>query len=161
MADSVEIVGFAELQALLAKLGASATDTVKRQLAMSGFEMETEAKKNLTDVGGVDVGKLRASTHYRPSDGGLGAEVAAPNPEAAAVEMGTAPAGALKQHMPPSAALAGWVRRHGMPESAAFLVARAIKLRGIRARPWMSTAHTTIAPKFVKDLTAKLNQLVS
>lgn len=159
MAD-VTIEGFAEVQALLAKLGAQATETVKRQLAASGLEMETAAKQELTSVGGVDVGHLRASTHYRPANGGMAAEVAAPNPEAAAVEMGTASAGALKQHFPPPNALANWVRRHGMPESAAFLVARKIALRGIKARPWMSVAHDKTAPKFIKDLIAKLNQLV-
>jgi len=157
---SVEIEGLPELQALLAKLSAQATETVKRQLAASGLELETEAKKNLGSVGGVDTGQARANTRYRSAEGGMAAEVYSPNPVAAALEFGTAPAGALKQHMPPSSALVGWVRRHGMPESAAYAVARKIALRGIRARPWLSTAHTTIAPRFVKDLTAALNKLL-
>ena len=156
----VKIEGLPELQALLKKLGSDATETVKRQLAASGLEMETEAKKNLGDVGGVDTSHLRTSTRYRPANSGLTAEVAAPNPEAAAVELGTAPAGELKQHFPPPKALKPWLRRHGMPESAAYVVARKIALKGIRARPWLSKAHDTIAQKFVKDLTAKLNQLV-
>lgn len=161
MASSgVTIEGLPELQAQLKKLGADAVETTKKQLAASGLELETEAKKNLGSVGGVDTGQARSETRYRASDGGMGAEVYSPNPVAAAIEFGTAPAGALKAHMPPSSALAGWVRRHGMPESAAFLVARKIKLQGIRARPWMSKAHDTVAPKFVKDLMAKLNQLL-
>lgn len=157
---SVQIEGLPELQAMLQKLGIQATETVKKQLAASGLELETEAKKNLSSVGGVDTGQARAATRYRSADGGMSAEVYSPNPVAAAIEFGTAPAGQLKQHMPPSTALAGWVRRHGMPESAAFLIARAIKLRGIRARPWLSVAHTTVSAKFVKDLTAQLNKLV-
>ena len=156
----VTIEGLPELQALLRKLGSDATETVKKQLAASGLELETEAKKNLGDVGGVDTGQARASTRYRSAQGGLAAEVYSPNPVAAAIEFGTAPAGQLKQHMPPPAALQGWVRRHGMPESAAYPVARKIALVGIRARPWLSRAHDTIAQKFVKDLTAKLNALV-
>lgn len=167
MASSgVTIEGLPELQALLKKLGEQATETVKKQVMASGLELETEAKKNLTAVGGVDTGQARAATRYRSSDGGMGAEVYSPNPVAAAIEFGTAPLGKLKQHMPPSSALEAWVRRHGIADSpddvaeVAYAIARKIALHGIPARPWMSKAHDTVAPKFVKDLTAKLNQLI-
>ena len=158
--DLVHIIGFPELQQALQAQAQQATEVLKRQMKASGLELETEAKKQLSDVGGVDTSHLRTSTRYRPANSGLTAEVAAPNPEAAAVELGTAPAGELKQHFPPPKALKPWLRRHGMPESAAYPVARKIALVGIRARPWLSRAHDTIAQKFVKDLTAKLNQLV-
>ena len=158
--DLVQIIGFPELQQALQAQAQQATEVLKRQMKASGLELETEAKKQLSDVGGVDTGQLRVETRYRASDNELGAEVAAPNPVAAAVEYGTAPAGELKQHFPPPKALKPWLRRHGMPESAAYVVARKIALKGIRARPWLSKAHDTIAQKFVKDLTAKLNQLV-
>ena len=161
MADNVTIVGFAELQAALEKSAAQALEVTRRQVAASGLELETEAKKNLTAVGGVDTGQARAATRYRASDGGMGAEVASPNPVAAAIEFGTAPAGALKQHFPPPKALEGWARRHGMTEpGAAFLIARKIALRGIPARPWLSKAHDTIAPKFESDLKSAINKLL-
>lgn len=158
--DLVQIIGFPELQQALQAQAQQATEVLKRQMKASGLELETEAKKHLSDVGGVDTGQLRAETRYRPSDNGLGAEVAAPNPVAAAVEYGTAPAGQLKQHMPPPAALAGWVRRHGMPASAAFVVARKIALQGIRARPWLTVAHDKIAVKALADMKTAINKLI-
>lgn len=161
MADTnVEIVGLPELQKALKKANEEALEVLKKQLMASGLELETAAKQELTSVGGVDTGQARAETRSRVSDGGFGTEVYSPNPTAAAIEFGTAPAGKLKQHMPPPSAISGWVRRHGMPASAAYPVARKIALRGIRARPWMSVAHDKIAPKFVKDLADKLNKLL-
>ena len=41
---------------------------------------------------------------------------------------------------PPRAALRGWARRHGIPERALFVVARAIGRRGLAARPFMVPA---------------------
>jgi hypothetical protein len=47
-----------------------------------------------------------------------------------------------------------------MPPGSGYLVARAIALRGIRARPWLSVAHDKIAPKFLSDLKSALNALL-
>lgn len=161
MADNVTIVGFIEVQAALAKSAAQVLEVTRRQVAKSGLELETEAKKNLTAVGGVDTGQARAATRYRASDGGMGAEVYSPNPVAAAIEFGTAPAGKLRQHFPPPAALAGWARRHGFTTpGAAFLIARKIALRGIPARPFLQPAHDTISPKFESDLKSAINKLL-
>jgi hypothetical protein len=160
MANQVQVIGVKELQAALRKTGEQAREAFRHQLAQSGLELETEAKRQLGSVGAVDTGGTRARTHYRSSDSGMGAEVAAPNPEAAAIEFGTAPAGQLAQHQPPSAPLEAWARRHGMPPGSGYLVARAIRLRGIRARPWLSVAHGKIAPKFIADLKSALNALL-
>jgi hypothetical protein len=160
MNSTIQVVGIPELQKALKKAQDETVEIFKKQLQASGLELETEAKKELSNVNGVDTGQARAETRSRSTDGGLGVEIYSPNPTAAAIEFGTAPAGQLKQHMPPPKALEGWVRRHGMAESAAYLVARKIALQGIKARPWMSKAHDTVAPKFVKDLTAALNKLL-
>jgi hypothetical protein len=161
MANNVIVKGVPELRAAFRKARAQALETLKNQIEASGCKMATEAQQNLGGVGAVDTARLQGETCYRSSDGGLGAEVAAPNPVAAAVEFGTAPAGQLKQHQPPSAPLEAWGARHGFPPGSGFIIARAIRLRGIRARPWLSKAHTTIAPKFVRDLTAALNRMLS
>lgn len=157
---NMKVIGLPELSKQLAQIKDQARDALIKQVAASGLELETEAKRNIGDVGGVDTGQARASTRYRSSDGGMGAEVYSPNPVAAAIEFGTAPAGQLKQHMPPPAALEAWVERHGMPASAAYQVARKISLVGIPARPWLSRAHDTIADKFINDLTARFNKLL-
>jgi len=42
---------------------------------------------------------------------------------------------------PPVAALLPWVKRHGMPPSAAFAIARAIAKRGIKPKPFMEDGY--------------------
>ena len=150
----VTIEGLPELQALLRKLGTDATETVKRQLAASGLELETEAKKNIGDIPAVDTGKTRASIHYRSANGGMTAEVAASGVVPLVIEFGSAP------HFPPIAPLEAWAHRHGMPPGAGFAIAQAIARRGTPAHPFMYPAFDTISVKFVKDLTTKLNALV-
>lgn len=160
--NDFQIIGLPELEKALKRAQDEAVDTLKRQLLASGLELETAAKQELTSVRGVDTGQARAQTRSRPTDGGFAVEVYSPNPVAAAIEFGTAPAGKLKQHMPPPKALEAWARRHGMQgKGATYLIARKIALRGIPARPWMSVAHDKIAPKFVNDLRAKLNALLA
>lgn len=46
--------------------------------------------------------------------------------------------------MPPPDALAGWARRHGLPASALFVLARAIGRRGIKGRFFMAKAKTAV-----------------
>lgn len=42
---------------------------------------------------------------------------------------------------PPTSAILGWMRRHGIPEKAAFLVARAIGRKGIKPNHWLDRAE--------------------
>jgi hypothetical protein len=51
---------------------------------------------------------------------------------------------------PPKAALRGWARRHGIPESALFVLARAIGREGIKARPFLVPAFTRNADRIVR-----------
>jgi len=51
------------------------------------------------------------------------------------------------KRMPPPNALHGWLRRHGKPVSAAFVVARAIGRRGIKGRFFMKAAEEAIRVK--------------
>jgi len=51
---------------------------------------------------------------------------------------------------PPRAALRGWARRHGIPESALFVVARAIGRKGIPPRPFLVPAFTKHADRIVR-----------
>jgi hypothetical protein len=51
---------------------------------------------------------------------------------------------------PPRAALRGWARRHGIPDSALFLIARKIGRDGTPARPFLAPAFTKNAPRIVR-----------
>jgi hypothetical protein len=51
------------------------------------------------------------------------------------------------KRMPPPNALHGWLRRHGIPVSAAYVVARAIGRRGIKGRFFMKAAVDAINMK--------------
>ena len=51
------------------------------------------------------------------------------------------------KRMPPPNALHGWLRRHGIPVSAAYVVARAIGRRGIKGRFFMKAAEEAIRVK--------------
>jgi HK97 gp10 family phage protein len=79
----------------------------------------------------VDTGRLRQSIHWRTTRD-IEAIIEPSVDYAAFVEFGTKP------HWPPSGALDGWARRHGI--SPAFLVARAIARRGTKPQPYMEPA---------------------
>lgn len=79
----------------------------------------------------VDQGVLRASILPSVTSGGWVGVVGSNLAYAPAQELGTGP------FWPPIQALEAWARRHG---TVAFLVARAISRRGIRARRFLQRA---------------------
>ncbi len=86
----------------------------------------------------VDMGVLRASGFVRaPAATAAGVEVVlgyggAAHGYALYVHEGTGPAVGRPAFMPPPSAVLPWMRRHGIPERAAWAVARAIGRRGLR-----------------------------
>jgi hypothetical protein len=72
---------------------------------------------------------------------GISGRVYSPLPYASPMEAGRR-AGA---RMPPPSALTGWMRRHGIPTSAAFVVARSIGRRGIPGRFYLQRAYQAMA----------------
>ena len=94
-----------------------------------------------------DTGALKRSIHSdaRP----LSARIFSNLAYAVPVELGR---GKGKRPPPPNA-LHGWLRRHGKPQSAAYVVARAIGKRGIKGRFFMKAAADAIRfkmPSMVK-----------
>lgn len=81
----------------------------------------------------VDTGQLRASItpEVRTEGWNVIGIVGSNKVYAPFMELGTRP------HMPPLAALATWARRHN---TSAFLVARAIARRGLKARKYLQRA---------------------
>lgn len=67
-----------------------------------------------------------------------------------------------EKKMPPPQLLAGWARRHGKPQSALFVMARAIGKRGIKGRFFMRAAeHKANAevPRLVKELAQRVEKI--
>lgn len=69
------------------------------------------------------------------------------------MEYGRRPGG----RMPPPEALAGWARRHGFPQEALFVLARAIARRGIKGRFFFRKAHDAVE----RALPARIQQLAN
>lgn len=55
--------------------------------------------------------------------------------------------------------LTGWVRRKGMPENAAYPIARAILRRGLKPRPFFYPAYVTARRKLPQRLSTGLQRL--
>ena len=70
----------------------------------------------------------------------LSARVYSPLQYAIVMEEGRRPGAA----MPPPQALLGWMRRHGIPASMAFVLARAIGRRGIKGRFFLKKAMDSV-----------------
>lgn len=100
----------------------------------------------------VDTGRLRASitpevrTEGDDVLGVVGSNVA----YAPYMELGT------KAHMPPIAALETWARRHG---TSAFLVARAISRRGIKARRFLQGAFEKNKDRIIKRIERAVKEI--
>ncbi len=93
----------------------------------------------------VDQGFTRSSVLTEFMNKGLTAGIGTGQATGRYLEDGTRP------HWAPKGALLGWVRRHGMPDSAEYLVRRAIARRGTRARPWLRPAWDQWAPGYVQE----------
>lgn len=97
-------------------------------------EMFDEARRFLKQSDTYATGDLYDSVVTEVSARGLAIWVGSQSPYAAYVEFGTRP------HFPPLDAIRAWCRVKGIPESAAFPIARQISVRGTPAIPFMRTA---------------------
>jgi len=61
--------------------------------------------------------------------------------------------------MPPPDALAGWLGRHGMDASFAFVVARSIGRRGIRPKPYLKPALDKNRPAITREMSAVIDRI--
>jgi hypothetical protein len=94
-----------------------------------------EARNNVKQLDAFDTGALFNSLQLNVSPKGLSVTVFSTSKHAPFIEFGTAP------HWPPMAPIRAWCARKGLPESAAFLVARAISERGTPERPFLTPAY--------------------
>ena len=110
-----------------------------------GTRIETRARQLVPD----DTGLLRSSIVFRFVAGQ--AEVAARAKHAVFVHQGSRP------HWPPPGALAGWARRHGIPE---FLAARSVAQHGTKAVPFLRDAARDVFRRDVAPGIQKVARVV-
>jgi hypothetical protein len=63
--------------------------------------------------------------------------------------------------MPPAGALTGWLRRHGIPIAAEFVVRRAIGQRGIPPRRFLADVLTRLEPRFRAEFDQARREIVA
>ena len=160
------VEGTRTLQRNLQLLGLEAVPAMGAGLLEEAEVIMTEAKVLVP----VDQGELRASGHVQ------GPEISGPNvsvavgfggaaaPYAVWVHEGIGPAVGRPPFFPPLEKIKAWVKRHGMDESAAYPVARAIGQRGIPATKFLETpakARTAgMAGRLARFLKARYDRIV-
>jgi hypothetical protein len=126
-----------------------------------GRETTTEVRGLVRD--GVADAKRRVAKDTRRTEqsirgrvrtvaGTVVGEIGSPLASAATIEFGRR----AGSKMPPRGSLiaSGWLRRHGIPDSAEFAVRRAIARRGIRARPFLAPALADVQRRVTPALMA-------
>jgi hypothetical protein len=132
---TIELVGLEELsRKLKPRLYEQAVATLMEDITIVG---ERTAKQRAPR----DTGALKRSIHSQAKP--FSARIFSNLGYAVPVEYGRG----RNKRMPPPSALHGWLRRHGKPASAAFVVARAIGRRGIKGRFFMRAAEEAIRAK--------------
>lgn len=128
-AINVEIRGLEEAQRKAEQL---VTDMFGEPMLEAMRDSTLYVQRDAKRLAPVDTGRLRASItpSIRQENGILGV-VGSNVKYAPYMELGTKP------HWPPLSALETWARRHG---TTAFLVARAIAMRGTKAREFLQGA---------------------
>src|SRR5262245_5044325 len=92
------------------------------------------ARRNIRNIDAYATGAMYAGIQVSSSPGGLVFTVGCKEKYAPYVELGTRP------HWPPLDAIREWCRVRGIPETAAFPIARAIARRGLPERPFLYPA---------------------
>ena len=129
------IEGTPQLQAALRRAGAAGPQLLGRGLYQEAEGIMTTSKQSHVPV---DAGVLKTSGFVRPPEA-RGAAVSvelgyggAASAYAVYVHEGTGPAVGRPAFMPPVDVIRAWAKRHGIPEDAAFPIARAIGQRGLK-----------------------------
>ena len=92
------------------------------------------ARRNIRNIDAYATGTMYESIEVTHSPGGLVFAVGSTAKYAPYVEFGARP------HFPPLDAIREWCRVKGIPESAAYPIARAIARRGLPERPFLYPA---------------------
>ena len=131
---TVKLFGFDKLTSAFRSAPHWLGEEVGKGMSQSALAVQRESAM----LAPVDTGRLRASITTEVDKGVIPkwAKVGPSVNYGAYVEFGRRPG-----RMLPPAALLPWLKRHGMPASAAFVVARAIAKRGIKPKPYMQDGY--------------------
>lgn len=130
----VRIQGDDELARELKATGHRLTLAIANAVAETTINIERVAKRNVSDNGTTDVGRLISGIGVAVIDETT-REVRCNAPHSAAVEGGAAP------HWVPIEPLKAWARRKLKDESAAYAVQRKIAEQGTKAQPFLTPAR--------------------
>lgn len=144
----IEVIGLNDAKRKLREIDTQTANRIKAQVLKSGLKIESAAK----DKAPVDTGRLRAAIDTRVSNGGFTYEVYPTVTYAAAIEFGT------KAHFPPTGAIAGWARRHGL-SGKEYLIARSIARRGTKKQPFLFPAYEAEKDQFIDGIRTILKGL--
>lgn len=114
--------------------------------------LETKIKQELTKVGGVDTGQARQGIHSESER--LEATVKANALHTSIIEYGRQPG-----KFPPIEPIRRWVERKGI-DAPAFVVARSIATKGIKARPFFYPTWINYKGTFNRKLLLLFKQIV-
>jgi len=143
---SYSLTGSKELRAALKKVKAEKVKLFQQEVYKSALDIQKKGKDNLKETWdtGHAANTLIVDRHYN----GLSARVVAEAPYAAYIEFGTKP------HFPPTDALEGWAKRHGM--DSAWPICLAIAEHGTPARPFLLPAYEAVIGAFLRKIEAAL-----
>ena len=134
MAEQTTVVGGEALRDALRRAGAAGVKALARGLRREAEAIMTDSKEHYVPT---NISTLKTSGFVQPVQvSATGVTVTlgyggAAQAYALYVHEGIGPAVGRPAFMPPVKALIPWVLRHGMPEEAAFPIARAIGRRGL------------------------------
>lgn len=152
-----EIEGEKELVAQLKSLKLVPRFAAIEVISATALGIAADAKRDAP----TDTGRTRSSIQSAFYAGGLSAEVFVGAESGLYVDRGTGIFnldGPRAPYFPPSSALTGWARRHGL-QGMEWIIARSIFFRGgIKPRPFFTPAVEAWTPKYVAGLEAAVSK---
>ena len=140
-----------ELFVVGASLGV-ASDEIEREIQATLADVMDDAEIRARSGMRIDTGDNRSKTRgtvQRVPGGAIG-RLGSSAKHAYVMELGRRPGG----RMPPQGVLLGWMRRHGIPESAEYPIRRKIARRGIPADHNLRDTMRRSLPQIERELTA-------
>jgi hypothetical protein len=148
MRFTVEIKGGKEITRLLKRAPKEKEPEVKAAVGDVALKMQARAKAYLRTQKAEDTGHLSGTILAEFSPITIEAEIGPTAKYGPYVEFGTRP------HFPPLEALESWARHHGF--ESAWPICKAISKRGIKPRPYLSSAYED----FKGELVIRLEQVM-
>lgn len=151
---TVSILGDRQLRGVIDRMLKDAPVVAGNAVNEYALLVQSQAKRNLTDLPAVDSGRLRNSIRIESFADGLARGVGTDLDYAKPVEMGSRP------HFPPLEPIRQWCRRHSIPESAAYAIALKIAKNGQAPKPYLFPAFEQERPYFEATIKAAWMQLM-